>query len=460
MTFRLNGDEQGRSKCDITCLPVLLRFLIVGILSLSANAFALELEILAGPNWDAFDATTQEPQSMAIDKMVVVTVSTQFHKQLIGKNASVEDKVLPAAYQQFLNYMQQQYGAERVADWPLHALNEHCFVFELRSAKQRSLVLSLMKQDKRFKKITPMSRFKTLGKAESSSTQSQASVPYNDPFSTMQYGLEALHITELHPWSQGEGVLVAVIDTGVDVKHKDLQGRMFGTKNVVDEDDQQFLRDFHGTAISSMISANANNGEGMVGIAPQAKILAIKACWEDGADKHTASCSSFNIIKALDFALKQKAQIINLSLSGPNDEILQALVEKAYAEGVIVVGSVDPQSPSRFPAVLDEVLAVAQPKSFSQASRIDVIAPGKQIVGALPGDQYEFFSGNSFATAYVSGIIALIKSLEPDINAKTTQSLFKHVKQQSLQKSGQAHDKQVLDTCVLFQELLPKSPCS
>ena len=422
-------------KTLTTCL--ILSFLPLTGLSLSTD-------IPNGPKWDAFDKTTASPETMPMDQMIIVTVSSNLHQSLVGKG-SVKSKPLPNQYEIFLKEVESLYGVTRMADWPLHALNEHCFVFKAASAQARNQALKKMRADQRFLKVTKMNRFESKGqKAKKNST-------YNDPFIGLQHGLRALNIPPLHLQKvRGQDTLVAVIDTGVDINHPEMKGRLFGTKNVVDKDDKQFIKDYHGTAIVSIIAANANNKAGVVGIAPESKILAIKACWEKSQQDHTAICSSFNIIKALDFALKQKAQIINMSLAGPSDEILEALVKKAEEEGALIIGAIDPNNASTFPANHPSVLAIAQPKAYQKGTRVDALAPGKQIISALPNNEYEFFSGNSFSTAHVSGVVALIQAHSPQIPMKDIRLAVK--------KYGV--NSHLLDTCSLFKALKLNVTCS
>src|SRR6202030_892738 len=124
---------------------------------------------------------------------------------------------------------------------------------------------------------------------------------------------------DAHPWSRGEGVKVAIIDTGVDIEHPDLRGSIAAAVNFVDADDAQFRRDRHGTEMAGVIAAVANNGQGIVGIAPGARLFVFKACWQEQAGADAAHCNSFTLARALSAAFDAHAQIINMSLAGPDD---------------------------------------------------------------------------------------------------------------------------------------------
>ena len=108
-----------------------------------------------------------------------------------------------------------------------------------------------------------------------------AAVDYNDPYFSLQKGVGEIHVPEAQRWSKGRGVTIAVIDTGVDTQHPELSGRVKLTRNFVDNDAERFRMDRHGTAIAGVIAALTNNGQGIVGVAPAADLLALKACWQE-----------------------------------------------------------------------------------------------------------------------------------------------------------------------------------
>ena len=109
------------------------------------------------------------------------------------------------------------------------------------------------------------------------------------------------------------------------------------------------------------------NGAGIAGVAPGVKLMALRACWETGA--RPARCNSLTLGKAINYALENGARIINLSLAGPADRLLQALLQAALARGVIVVAAADPRLPDGgFPAALPGVIGVARPDDHHPAS--------------------------------------------------------------------------------------------
>jgi subtilisin len=259
--------------------------------------------------------------------------------------------------------------------------------------------------------VQPLNLFYTLADAPPAS---------NDPYLDLQPGLKVMQISESHRWATGKGVRVAVIDTGMDTRHADLKDRVVGIRNFVDRNEAAFNADVHGTAVAGVIAATANNGIGLVGVAPEAEVLGLKACWESAAAQNGAHCSSFTLAKALNFAIDQDVDVINLSLGGPPDPLLQRLVAKALERNILVVGATSPRFPNGFPAAVDGVIAVTNAAASAQY----IMAPGTQVLSTKPHDTYDFFTGSSFATANVAGVVTLIRQRKPHLPGKVVKDLI------------------------------------
>jgi subtilisin family serine protease len=235
--------------------------------------------------------------------------------------------------------------------------------------------------------------------------------------------VRALDVAEAHAFSRGAGIRVAIIDTGVDTQHPDLAGRTLLTRNYIDDNEIAFRSDRHGTQIAGLIAAAANNGIGIVGVAPDVKLMAYKACWQASASS-AGRCNSFTLAQALADAISAKAQVINLSLVGPSDPLLAALIAKATEAGVIVVGAVSADPRLSFPAKLPHVLPVAEAED-SQNDGADILrAPARDIVTLVPNGHYDFASGSSLATAQVTGVVALLLAKDQKLRVERVRALL------------------------------------
>jgi subtilisin family serine protease len=179
---------------------------------------------------------------------------------------------------------------------------------------------------------------------------------------------------------------------------------------------QDFVADgggaeLHGTAVAGVIVARSDPAVGLVGVAPGARLLPLRACWEITRDG--AVCSSFTLAKALQYALRHDVRVINLSLTGPHDLLLARLIDRAVAHGIVVVAAAqDEAADPGFPASQAEVIAVlARPPPV--ATRKELLAPGVEVLTTTPQATFGFMSGSSFAAAHVSGLAALLLEASP-----------------------------------------------
>lgn len=284
------------------------------------------------------------------------------------------------------------------ADWPMPALGVDCFVMEVPSTDSAARLVERLSLDPRVESVQPMHLFHPLG--------------HNDPLYALQPSARLWHLAELHEFATGRNVVIAEVDTGVELNHPDLRGQVALARNFVDGD--PYTGELHGTAVAGIIAARADDGIGIAGVAPQARLLALRACWQDPSGGG-AACSSFTLAKALQFALKENSQVINLSLGGPPDRLLQRLLDAALAQGVTVVAAVDPQvRGGGFPASHPGVLEVAGEPGGDTPAEV-LLAPGEDIPTTIPGQRWGFVAGSSFAAAHVTGVVALLRELVPRI---------------------------------------------
>jgi subtilisin family serine protease len=251
----------------------------------------------------------------------------------------------------------------------------------------------------------------------------------------------------------GRHVRIAEIDSGVDARHPDLDGQLFDAQNFVGPGPQPAEQ--HGTAVAGVIAAKADNGIGIVGIAPGAALMALRACWQVEPNAGTV-CSSFTLAKAVQYALRHQAQVLNFSLSGPPDLLLERLLDRALAQGVTIVAAVDPDpGAAGFPASHPMVIAVAAQDAAGTDARM-LLAPGHDILTTTAGGGWGFMSGNSLATAHVSGIAALLLERSPDLKPQQLHALLVR---SAVPPTG-PHGPPALDACAALALVTPHPACA
>jgi len=240
-----------------------------------------------------------------------------------------------------------------------------------------------------------------------------------------QYELAKLRLPQAHALAKGDNVLVAVIDSGVDVSHPDLAGSVAQSFNAIETSPAPHK---HGTAIAGLIAAHGR----LIGSAPGARILAIRAFDPAGA---SAEGSTFNILKGLDWAAANGARIINMSFAGPADPAIHRSLEAARKKNIVLIaaaGNAGAKSPPLYPAADPNVIAVtasdADDKLFEKSNRgnhIALAAPGAQIMVAIPDGGYEVASGTSYSAAEVAGIAALMLERKPNLTPDQVRGILR-----------------------------------
>jgi type VII secretion-associated serine protease mycosin len=240
----------------------------------------------------------------------------------------------------------------------------------------------------------------------------------DDPVRNDQWHLEFLNVSQAHAISQGEGVVVAVIDTGVDVSHPDLAGSILpgadfsGVSTTAAGPDI----DGHGTAMAGLIVAHGS----ALGIAPRAHVLPIR----DAVTRANAR----NIPPAIDWAVAHGAKVISLSIAIANAPELAAAITRALEADVVVVaaaGNVADGAGVAYPAAYEGVIAAAGVNRNGQHAQDSVVgfpvvlaAPAVDIISTTPSNSYTIGTGTSDATAIIAGAAALVRSKYPSLPAK------------------------------------------
>lgn len=336
------------------------------------------------------------------------------------------------------------YELHEIAGWPIVSLRVHCVVFRRPENVERGDLLARLARDPRVALAQPLNTFST-----------STDTSFNDPYARLQTNLDALGVAEAHRWSVGEGVRVAVIDTGVNSAHPDLDGRVIVRRNFVDRDLERFEHDLHGTQVAGVIAAIANNGQGIVGIAPRAKILALKACWQSVAGG--AQCNSFTLAQALVAATDAHADIVNLSLTGPADPLLSELVKRGLARGSIYVGSVPPGGRrDGFPVGIEGVIAADSSTPIARPRSV-LYAPGRNVLTLAPDGHYDFASGSSLAAAHVSGALALLLARQPHLAAAALDQLLSRTTAPIASDAGPIES---INVCGALAAMLSRPSCA
>nr|WP_305119189.1 S8 family serine peptidase [Tahibacter harae] len=279
-------------------------------------------------------------------------------------------------------------------------------VYAVPADTDRDQLLQRLQQDRRVRIAQPLQEFETF-----SAPAAPDEKVYNDPYLQLQHNFSAIAAAGAQRSSRGDGVRIALIDTGLDADHPELAGRILEQRDFVGGAAMPAER--HGTEVAGVISAVANNNLGIVGIAPAAQLLAYRACWSLPGAAAGARCNSFTLALALTAALSSDARIINLSLGGPADPLLQELLSHAIARGTVVVGAVPPSRDlGGFPLGVPGVIAVASSEDPAPDAPV-LRAPGRDILTLEPGGRFDYASGSSLATAQVSAALALLLALEP-----------------------------------------------
>jgi subtilisin family serine protease len=234
---------------------------------------------------------------------------------------------------------------------------------------------------------------------------------------SLQYVADQLRLPEAHLLARGEQVPIAVIDSGVEATHPEMSGRIAKSFDAVGG---AFQPHEHGTGMAGAIVAHAQ----LTGISPGANILAARA-FAPGQSTG-ASGTSFHILKAMDWSIREGARVINMSFAGPRDPMMTRAIAVAATRRIALIaamGNEGPGAPIAYPAADPNVIAVTATDQagqlFAAASRgghVTVAAPGVDILLPAPKGGYQLSSGTSVAAAHVSGIAALLLERQPELD--------------------------------------------
>ncbi|MEW6200888.1 MAG: S8 family serine peptidase, partial [bacterium] len=223
--------------------------------------------------------------------------------------------------------------------------------------------------------------------------------------------------------------IIAILDTGVDVSHKEFAGRVLKGKNLVDPAAADNTTDVngHGTTVAGVALAEGDNGEGVAGVCWGCRILPVKVCTDTGV------CPLYSVLNGITYAADAGARVINIAigadftLGSDVHELVSVVTEAAYSRNALIVGAAGNgahDSATFLPGADQFVLSVGATDSedrradFSNyGTGVDVAAPGSQIYTTTAAGGYELKSGTSLSSAFAAGLAGLLLSIKPDLTA-------------------------------------------
>ena len=387
---------------------ILLRLRRALVRDLTALALGLGLAISAGV--PAVRAATPAAADSAHQVLVLLRLPPDHFRPGGNYADSYGDGAGAAARRRVAQKIATAHGLTLVTSWPIPLAGVDCFVMTVPADQSLERVAQALARDPQVAGAQPMHVYRaqastpTPREREAGGDLQLAEATHNDPLYRTQPAAQEWRLAELHKVATGRNVKVAVIDSMVDAAQPDLVGQILTLQDFVL--DHPRIPEQHGTGVAGIIAAVADNHIGIAGVAPRARLMALRACWQEGASG--AVCDTLSLAKALYFAIGHDAEVINLSLSGPPDPLLGRLIDVALGRGIVVVGALDPNvSDGGFPADHPGVVAV----SDDPASAIPgaLVAPGRETPTTQPGGRFAFVSGSSYAAAHVSGLFALMR---------------------------------------------------
>jgi thermitase len=257
----------------------------------------------------------------------------------------------------------------------------------------------------------------------------------NDPdFAALQWGLQKIRAPEAWARTKGNANVLAVIDSGVQLDHPDLQAKIvagynFITPGTPPDDDYG-----HGTHVAGIAAARTNNGIGIAGVSWNARIMPLKMLDAGGGG------TTYDLARAIKYAAQHNARVANMSLGGYSGDdrcwqAVQVAADYAHARGVVLVAAAGNYGTNEpfFPAACSHVIAVAatdendqHPYFSNYGNWIDIAAPGTNIWSTYPPNSYTYLYGTSMATPFVAGVAMLVETVAPRLSPDGVELQLKH----------------------------------
>ena len=313
--------------------------------------------------------------------------------------------------EKIIQKVKKEYGFEILQTYLIETLGLQ--VTKFHTDKEISSIIKELQKQKGAVAVQPNYIFKTMSELD------------NEPMNELQSIRKVIKIGSDIPF-KGRGVTIGIIDTGVDLEHKDLKDAISSHVNCLP--DSAYQPEIHGTAVAGLIGARKNNF-GIDGYAPESKIFALRACKQISKTQPRGECYSLSIAMALDLGIQKGAQIINMSLgTDVEDKLISKLIDAGSRQGIIFVAPAGNNSEIRklsFPASHPKVISVAGITDKGEffpnakvAKESDFYLPCDNLFSTTPGNKHNFLSGTSLSSAVVSGLLALTHEKNKDMIAK------------------------------------------
>lgn len=256
-------------------------------------------------------------------------------------------------------------------------------------------------------------------------------IPNDTYYPKYQWNMPMIDMEKAWDISKGKNdVIVAIVDTGIDLKHPEFNGKLVTGYNVLNNSNNPMDDNGHGTHVAGIIAAKTNNREGVAGMTWNNSIMSVKGIGGDG------SGSSLDIAKGIRWATDHGAKVINLSVGNYNpSQVLHDAITYAFSKDVVLISATgnDNSSQPSYPASYPEVLGVSavdatgKRAEFSNfGASVDVVAPGVDIPSTYIDQDYAELSGTSMACPHVSGLAALILSINPSLKSQQVMNIIQN----------------------------------
>ena len=333
-----------------------------------------------------------QPNEQNLRILVLLRQSPTHYRGSDGYSAGYADARRKVMRERHGKRLAKAHNIRFVGFWPMPEIGLDCLIMEAKAGQVLSVVIPTIEADANVEWAEPVQIYQSLG-----------AVTYNDPLALASPVMSQWNLAQLHLTATGRGVTIGIIDSGIDAGHPDLLGQVRINRNFIEG--RAMNSENHGTGVAGIIGAKSNNALGIVGVAPGARLLGLRACWQLAAG---SVCDSLSLAKALHFAIDNEVNVINLSLSGTPSRLLGSLIDRAFSGGAIVVASIDSDAAGGgFPATHRNVIGVSDSLVLA-TSFGGYRAPGRGVPTSQPGARWDVVNGSSYSAAHISGLFALM----------------------------------------------------